>query len=129
VQEVSESRPGVDGEQTQRDREVSAVDLDERPWFQLMKRRRSVTEVVQQESRDDIRDSIYGEGEGSIYREEDAGRKQLQSQSDPRSFHSDQGQERAWGRVSKVTPIGSKPSAKLNTGFRSGLQLLLEPEK
>jgi hypothetical protein len=129
VQEVSESRTGVDGEQTQRDREISAADLDERPWFQLMKRRRSVTEVVQQKSRDDIGGSIYGEGEGSFYCEEDTGGKQLQSQSDPRSFHSDQGQERAWGRVSKVTPIGSKPSAKLSTGFRSGLQLLLEPEK
>jgi hypothetical protein len=112
----------VDSEQTQRERVMSAVDLHERPWFQLMKRKRSVTEVVQQKSRDDMGGSIYGEGEGSIYREQVAGRKQLLSPSDPHRTN-------AWGRVSKVTPVGSTPSAKLDTGFRSGLQLLLETGK
>lgn len=129
MQEVSESRPGVDGEQAQRDREMSAVDLDERPWFQLMKRRRSVTEVTQQKKRDDSEGNSYGEGGGSIYCEEDAGYKQLQSQRDPHSFHYEQSKEKKWGRASKVTPAGSAPSAKSNTGFRSGLQLLLESEK
>lgn len=108
-----------------RDRELSSVDQDERPWFQLMKRRRCVTEVVQQK-RDDVGGNSYGDGEVSIYCEEDAGQKQLQTQSDPHSFPYDHRQEKAREKVSKVTP---PPHGKSYNGFRSGLQLLLEPEK
>lgn len=123
---MSESRPGVDGNQDQRDREMSAGDTDERPWFQLMKRRRSVTEVVKQNNRNDIRDGSHGED--NVYRDEDISQRQHQGQSDYHGYHHGHQKNEGWTRASERTPVNLY-TAKSYPGFRSGLQLLLESEK
>ena len=108
------------------DRLRDSRDVDDRPWFQLMKRKRSVTETVKRDR--DIDNLSYHRYENAdrssdinIY-EEQQDSKQRQHSMQSATMHSLKGPT-----LSNTNTASSSP--KPYSGFRSGLAILLDVEK
>lgn len=119
-----------------RDGENYRRDTDERPWFQLMKRKRSVTETVKSNGNGNgaIDDAFDYDGKGADQRNES---DVYRGQQDTTLTHRQHGQhinmkmcptEPSSSRINTINERSSL-SAKPYPGFRSGLAILLDAEK
>ena len=107
-----------DRENDEDSRMANAAEMDERPWFQMMKRKRSVTEVSNQNS--------FRGNENMFEYDYDHPSQPIQTQG--RSYQAIEDQHSrsgVKGKGQQETPLAPKG----HPAFRSGLQLLLDAEK
>lgn len=100
----------------------NAGEMDERPWFQMMKRKRFMTEVSNQNN--------YRRNENMFEYDYEHPSQQIQGRSYPaiEDQHNRSGVKGKGQGISIPTQEASMAS-KGHPAFRSGLQLLLDAEK
>ena len=105
-------------------RMANAAEMDERPWFQMMKRKRSVTEVLNQ-------NNFRGNENMFEYDYEHPSQPtQIQGRSYPAiEDQHNRGGVKGKGQGQAVSSQEVSMASKGHPAFRSGLQLLLDAEK